>query len=132
MSLPTTNAAMPARIRDKTLSMRDAIAKYVHDGDTVAIEGFTHAIPTAAGHEIIRQRRQNLTLVRMTADIVVDQMLAGGCISTLVSSFVGNSSAGSLGELRRTIEHDDPEPLGLARHARGLPAHRRHVGTGGG
>lgn len=111
MSLPTTNAAMPARIRDKTLSMRDAIAKYVHDGDTVAIEGFTHAIPTAAGHEIIRQRRQNLTLVRMTADIVVDQMLAGGCISTLVSSFVGNSSAGSLGELRRRIEHDDPEPL---------------------
>lgn len=111
MSLSTTEAAMPAHIRDKTLSMRAAIGKYVHDGDTVALEGFTHAIPTAAGHEIIRQRRRNLTLVRMTADIVTDQMLAGGCISTLVSSFVGNSSAGSLGELRRRIEHDDPEPL---------------------
>ncbi|MFJ5958894.1 CoA transferase subunit A [Paenarthrobacter sp. NPDC092416] len=100
-----------ARTKDKTLSMKDAIGRYVHDGDVVAIEGFTHAIPTAAGHEIIRQRRKNLTLVRMTADIVVDQMLAGGCISTLVSSFVGNSSAGSLGEIRRRIERADPEPL---------------------
>lgn len=99
------------RSKDKTLSMSDAIARYVNDGDVVSIEGFTHAIPTAAGHEIIRQRKKNLTLVRMTADIVVDQMLAGGCISTLVSSFVGNSSAGSLGELRRRVERADPEPL---------------------
>ena len=101
----------PGRTKNKALSMREAIARYVHDGDVVAIEGFTHAIPTAAGHEIIRQRRKNLTLVRMTADIVVDQMLAGGCISTLVSSFVGNSSAGSLGELRRRVERSEPAPL---------------------
>ncbi|SFI75107.1 glutaconate CoA-transferase subunit A [Amycolatopsis sacchari] len=96
---------------DKTTSMREAIASFVRDGDTVALEGFTHLIPTAAGHEIIRQGRRNLTIVRMTADIVVDQLLAGGCVTKLVSSFVGNSSAGSLGELRRRIEHADPEPL---------------------
>ncbi|KAF4407209.1 CoA transferase subunit A [Streptomyces lycii] len=96
---------------DKTMTMKDAIAAFVHDGDTVALEGFTHLIPTAAGHEIIRQGRRDLTVVRMTADIVVDQMLAGGCVTTLVSSFVGNSSAGSLGELRRRIERADPEPL---------------------
>lgn len=97
--------------QDKTMTMTDAVATYVHDGDTVSLEGFTHLIPTAAGHEIIRQGRTNLTVIRMTADIVVDQMLAGGCISTLVSSFVGNSSAGSLGELRRQIETSLPTPL---------------------
>lgn len=95
----------------KVMSMREAVASFVHDGDTVSLEGFTHLIPTAAGHEIIRQGRRDLTVVRMTADIVVDQMLAAGCVTRLVSSFVGNSSAGSLGELRRRIEHADPEPL---------------------
>ncbi|MFF2701241.1 CoA transferase subunit A [Streptomyces cyaneofuscatus] len=95
----------------KVMSMREAVAAFVHDGDTVSLEGFTHLIPTAAGHEIIRQGRRGLTVVRMTADIVVDQMLAAGCVTRLVSSFVGNSSAGSLGELRRRIEHADPEPL---------------------
>ncbi|WP_406451450.1 CoA transferase subunit A [Streptomyces sp. NBC_01622] len=107
--------ALPAEAarsaRDKTMEMREAINSFVHDGDTVCLEGFTHLIPTAAGHEIIRQGRRNLTVVRMTADIVVDQMLAGGCVSKLVSSFVGNSSAGSLGELRRRIERGVPEPL---------------------
>lgn len=96
---------------DKTTTMREAIAAHVRDGDTVSLEGFTHLIPTAAGHEIIRQGRRDLTVVRMTADIVVDQMLAAGCVSKLVSSFVGNSSAGSLGELRRRVESADPEPL---------------------
>lgn len=102
---------MPRPSPDKTMSLRAAIAAFVHDGDTVALEGFTHLIPTAAGHEIIRQGRRDLTVVRMTADIVVDQMLAGGCVRKLVSSFVGNSSAGSLGELRRRVEHADPAPL---------------------
>lgn len=96
---------------DKVMTMKDAVAAFVHDGDTVCLEGFTHLIPTAAGHEIIRQGRKDLTVVRMTADIVVDQMLAAGCVSRLVSSFVGNSSAGSLGNLRRRIESADPEPL---------------------
>lgn len=97
--------------QSKVMNLADAIAKYVTDGATVSIEGFTHAIPTAAGHEIIRQGIKDLTLVRMTADIIVDQMLAAGCISTLVSSFVGNSSAGSLGEIRRRIEQSDPVKL---------------------
>ncbi|KOG82653.1 MULTISPECIES: CoA transferase subunit A [Streptomyces] len=96
---------------DKVVSLREAVARHVRDGDTVSLEGFTHLIPTAAGHEIIRQGRRGLTVVRMTADIVVDQMLAAGCVARLVSSFVGNSSAGSLGELRRRIERADPEPL---------------------
>ncbi|WP_124272147.1 CoA-transferase [Streptomyces sp. ADI96-02] len=97
--------------------MREAVAAFVHDGDTVSLEGFTHLIPTAAGHEIIRQGRRDLTVVRMTADIVVDQMLAAGCVSRLVSSFVGNSSAGSLGELRRRIERADPEPLAFEEYS---------------
>ncbi|MFJ8076887.1 CoA transferase subunit A [Streptomyces sp. NPDC096176] len=99
------------------MTMKDAIAAFVHDGDTVSLEGFTHLIPTAAGHEIIRQERKDLTVVRMTADIVVDQLLAGGCVTKLVSSFVGNSSAGSLGELRRRIERADPEPLAFEEYS---------------
>lgn len=102
---------------DKTMTMREAVATYVRDGQTVSLEGFTHLIPTAAGHEIIRQGRRDLTVVRMTADIVVDQMLAAGCVSRLVSSFVGNSSAGSLGELRRRVERADPEPLAFEEYS---------------
>ncbi|MFZ4272415.1 CoA transferase subunit A [Streptomyces arboris] len=105
------------RTAGKVMSMREAVAAFVHDGDTVSLEGFTHLIPTAAGHEIIRQGRRDLTVVRMTADIVVDQMLAAGCVTRLVSSFVGNSSAGSLGELRRRIEHADPEPLAFEEYS---------------
>jgi glutaconate CoA-transferase, subunit A len=97
--------------RSKVMSLSAAISAYVGDGDTVCIEGFTHAIPVAAGHEIIRQEVQGVTLVRMTADIVADQMIAANCVTKLVSSFVGNSSAGSLGELRRRIETRDPAPL---------------------
>ena len=97
--------------RDKTMSMHDAIAAFVRDGQTVSLEGFTHLIPVAAGHEIIRQGRRDLTIVRMTADIIVDQLIAAGCVRTLVSSFVGNSTAGSLGELRRRIETGEPAPL---------------------
>ncbi|OIV37602.1 3-oxoadipate--succinyl-CoA transferase subunit A [Mangrovactinospora gilvigrisea] len=89
---------------DKTTTMSEAIARYVADGATVALEGFTHLIPTAAGHEIIRQRRRGLTVVRMTPDIVTDQMIAADCVAKVVGAFVGNSSAGSLGELRRRVE----------------------------
>lgn len=102
---------MPGRRADKRTSLHEAIAAHVRDGDTVSLEGFTHLIPTAAGHEIIRQGRRDLTVVRMTADIVVDQMLGAGCVSKLVSSFVGNSSAGSLGNLRGRIERGVPAPL---------------------
>jgi glutaconate CoA-transferase subunit A len=103
--------------KSKVMSLQQAISTFVFDGATVSLEGFTHAIPTAAGHEIIRQGFKNLTLARQTADIVVDQMLAAGCISTLISSFVGNSSAGSLGEIRRRIEQSDPVKLNFVEYS---------------
>ena len=84
--------------------MRDAIAAHVHDGDTVAIEGFTHCISFAAGHEIIRQKRRNLTLARMTPDLIYDQMVAAGCARKLIFSWLGNPGVGSLHAIRRRTE----------------------------
>jgi glutaconate CoA-transferase subunit A len=89
--------------------MRDAIAEFVRDGDTVAIEGFTHLISFAAGHEIIRQRRRDLTLARMTPDLVYDQLVAAGCASKLVFSWLGNPGVGSLHAIRRATEATPPE-----------------------
>jgi glutaconate CoA-transferase, subunit A len=88
----------------KVVSMSDAIARYVHDGDTVVIEGFTHLICFAAGHEIIRQGRRDLTLCRLTPDLIYDQMLAAGCARKLVFSWAGNPGAGSLHAFRRAVE----------------------------
>ena len=88
----------------KVASMRDAIARYVHDGDTVVIEGFTHLICFAAGHEIIRQGRRDLTLCRLTPDLIYDQMIAAGCARKLVFSWAGNPGAGSLHAFRRAVE----------------------------
>src|ERR671939_549322 len=84
--------------------MRDAIAAHVHDGDSVAIEGFTHLISFAAGHEIIRQKRRDLTLCRLTPDLIADQMIAAGCVAKLVFSWAGNPGAGSLHAFRRAVE----------------------------
>ncbi|MFC9550976.1 CoA transferase subunit A [Rhodococcus sp. NPDC056960] len=95
----------------KVVSMADAIGMYVEDGMTVCLEGFSHLISFAAAHEIIRQGRQNLTLCRMTPDIVSDQLVAAGCVTTLVASFFASGSAGSLHELRRRIERHDPVAL---------------------
>jgi glutaconate CoA-transferase subunit A len=91
--------------------MRDAVAEIVHDGDSVAIEGFTHLICFAAGHEIIRQRRSDLTLCRMTPDVIYDQMIGAGVARKLVFSWLGNPGVGSLHAIRRRIEEHDPEPL---------------------
>ena len=91
--------------------MRDAIAELVRDGDTVAIEGFTHLISFAAGHEIIRQRKRDLTLARLTPDVIYDQMVAGGVARKLVFSWLGNPGVGGLGAIRRRIEDADPAPL---------------------
>jgi glutaconate CoA-transferase, subunit A len=88
--------------------MRDAIATHVHDGDTVLIEGFTHLICFAAGHEIIRQRRRDLTLCRLTPDLIYDQMIAAGCARKLVFSWAGNPGAGSLHAFRRAVEGKGP------------------------
>lgn len=90
----------------KVASMRDAIAELVRDGDTVAIEGFTHLISFAAGHEIIRQRRRDLTLARMTPDVIYDQMVAAGCARRLVFSWLGNPGVGGLHAIRRVTEGD--------------------------
>jgi glutaconate CoA-transferase, subunit A len=95
----------------KVVSMRDAVAKLVRDGDTVAIEGFTHLICFAAGHEIIRQRRRDLTLCRMTPDVIYDQMVGAGVARKLVFSWLGNPGVGSLHAVRRRLERADPEPL---------------------
>jgi glutaconate CoA-transferase subunit A len=86
------------------MSMHDAIAAFVHDGDTVVIEGFTHLICFAAGHEIIRQGRRELTLARLTPDLIYDQMIAAGCARKLVFSWAGNPGAGSLHGFRRAVE----------------------------
>lgn len=92
----------------KVATMRDAIADLVRDGDTVAIEGFTHLIGFAAGHEIIRQGRRDLTLARLTPDLVYDQMVAAGVASKLIFSWLGNPGVGSLHAIRRRLEADAP------------------------
>jgi glutaconate CoA-transferase subunit A len=95
----------------KVATMRDAVAELVRDGDTVAIEGFTHLISFAAGHEIIRQRKRDLVLCRLTPDVIYDQMVGAGVARKLVFSWMGNPGAGSLHAIRRRIERADPEPL---------------------
>ncbi len=92
----------------KVLTMHDAIARHVHDGDTVVIEGFTHLICFAAGHEIIRQGRRNLTLARLTPDLIYDQMIAAGCARKLIFSWAGNPGVGSLHAFRRATEGPSP------------------------
>ncbi len=95
----------------KLLSMKEAVSRYVADGTTVAIEGFTAFICFAAAHEIIRQRKQNLTLCRLTPDLVYDQMIAAGCVEKLIFSYLGNPGVGSLHCIRRAVEKGIPRPL---------------------
>jgi glutaconate CoA-transferase subunit A len=101
----------------KVASMRDAVAANVHDGDVVAIEGFTHLISFAAGHEIIRQRRRDLTLARLTPDLIYDQMVAAGTARKLVFSWLGNPGVGGLHAIRRRVEDSDPAPLELEEYS---------------
>jgi len=93
--------------------MRDAVARFVHDGDAVVIEGFTHLICFAAGHEIIRQRRRDLTLARLTPDLIYDQMIGAGCARKLVFSWAGNPGVGSLHAFRRAVEGVGTRDSGL-------------------
>ena len=102
---------------DKLLSMHDAVARYVADGCSVAIEGFTAFICFAAGHEIIRQRRRDLTLIRMTPDLIYDQMIAAGVARKLVFSYLGNPGVGSLNCIRRAVEKGIPRPLELEEYS---------------
>jgi glutaconate CoA-transferase subunit A len=95
------------------LPLKEAIAAHVRDGDSVALEGFTHLIPFAAGHEIIRQQRRNLHLIRMTPDLVYDQLIGMGCASRLTFSWGGNPGVGSLHRVRDAVERGWPQPLAL-------------------
>jgi len=101
----------------KIASMKDAVADLVRDGDTVAIEGFTHLICFAAGHEIIRQKRRDLTLCRMTPDVIYDQMIGAGVAQRLVFSWLGNPGVGSLHAIRRRVENGDPAPLEIEEYS---------------
>ena len=100
----------------RLLSLHDAVAELVQDGDTVALEGFTHLIPHAAGHELIRQGRRDLTLVRMTPDVIFDQLIGAGAARKLIFSWGGNPGVGSLHRLREAVEHGWPHPLELEEH----------------
>src|SRR5512139_515069 len=102
---------------DKRMSMKEAITEYVHDGMSVAIEGFTAFICFAAGHEIIRQKRKNLELIRMTPDLIYDQMIAAGVASRLVFSYLGNPGVGPLHCIRRAVEKGIPAPLEIEEYS---------------
>jgi glutaconate CoA-transferase, subunit A len=99
------------------VTLAEAVRELVRDGDTVALEGFTHLIPNAAGHELIRQGRRELTLVRMTPDVVYDQLIGTGAARKLVFSWGGNPGVGSLHRLRDAVEHGWPVPLELEEHS---------------
>jgi glutaconate CoA-transferase subunit A len=101
----------------RILQLRDAVHDLVRDGDIVALEGFTHLIPFAAGHEIIRQRRRDLTVIRMTPDVIYDQLIGAGCVRKLIFSWGGNPGVGSLHRFRDAVENDWPAPLEIEEHA---------------
>ena len=112
-------------------TLREAIAELVKDGSTVAMEGFTHLIPFAAGHEVIRQRRKNLTLIRMTPDLIYDQLIGMGCASRLVFSWGGNPGVGSLHRFRDAIQAGWPGPLAIEEHSHADMAARYQAGASG-
>jgi glutaconate CoA-transferase subunit A len=100
-------------------TLRKAVSALLRDGDFVAMEGFTHLIPFAAGHEVIRQNKRNLTLARMTPDVIYDQIIGAGCARKLIFSWGGNPGVGSLHRLRDAVERDWPAPLEIQEHGHG-------------
>jgi glutaconate CoA-transferase subunit A len=115
----------------KIVSLPQAVAELVHDGDTVALEGFTHLIPFAAAHEIIRQERRELTLVRMTPDLIYDQLIGAGCAAKLVFSWGGNPGVGSLHRMRDALATGWPGPLEIEEHSHAGMANRYVAGASG-
>ena len=111
--------------------LADAVAEHVRDGDVVALEGFTHLIPHAAGHELIRQERRDLTLVRMTPDIVYDQLIGMGCARRLVFSWGGNPGVGSLHRFREAIEQGWPNKIEIEEHSHAAMANAYEAGAAG-
>lgn len=110
-------------------SLAEAIEASVRDGDTVAVEGFTHLIPHAAGHEIIRQARKHLTLIRMTPDLVYDQLIGMGCVDKLIFSWGGNPGVGSLHRFRDAIENGWPQKLEIVEHSHAAMANAYEAGA---
>jgi glutaconate CoA-transferase subunit A len=113
------------------VSLRDAVASLVHDGSSVALEGFTHLSPFAAGHEVIRQGRRDLTLIRMTPDLIHDQMIGMGCASRLIFSWGGNPGVGSLHRFRDAIQSGWPNRLEIEEHSHADMAARYQAGASG-
>ncbi len=113
------------------VSLAGAVAAAIHDGDSVAMEGFTHLIPFAAGHEVIRQQRRDLTLIRMTPDVIYDQLIGAGCASKLIFSWGGNPGVGSLHRFRDAVENAWPGPLQLEEHSHAGMANRYVAGAAG-
>src|SRR5436853_1876750 len=113
------------------VTLAEGIESLVHDGDVVALEGFTHLIPHAAAHEVIRQERRGLTLVRMTPDIIYDQLIGMGCARGLVFSWGGNPGVGSIHRFRDAIENQWPAPLAIQEHSHADMAGRYQAGASG-
>jgi glutaconate CoA-transferase subunit A len=113
------------------VSLAAAVESAIRDGDTVAMEGFTHLIPHAAGHEVIRQGKKRLTLVRMTPDLIYDQLIGMGCAEKLVFSWGGNPGVGSLHRLRDAVENSWPHPLAIEEHSHAALANAYEAGAAG-
>jgi glutaconate CoA-transferase, subunit A len=113
------------------LPLTEAVEEVLRDGDSVAMEGFTHLIPFAAGHEAIRQRRKHLTLIRMTPDLIYDQLIGMGCADKLVFSWTGNPGVGSLHRVRDAVENGWPGPLALEEHSHAAMANAYEAGAAG-
>jgi glutaconate CoA-transferase, subunit A len=113
------------------VSLTEAVERAIRDGDAVAMEGFTHLIPFAAGHEVIRQQRRDLTLIRMTPDLIYDQLIGAGCARKLIFSWGGNPGVGSLHRFRDAVEHGWPGPLEIEEHSHAGMANRYVAGASG-
>jgi glutaconate CoA-transferase subunit A len=113
------------------LTLPEAIEQNVRDGDTVAMEGFTHLIPYAAGHEVIRQGRKNLTVVRMTPDLIYDQLIGMGCVGKMVFSWGGNPGVGSLHRFRDSVENGWPNRIDIEEHSHAAMANAYDAGAAG-
>ena len=115
----------------RILSLAEAVEECIRDGDSVALEGFTHLIPYAAGHEIIRQRKRRLTLIKMTPDLIFDQLIGMGCAEKLVFSWGGNPGVGSLHRFRDAVENGWPAPLAIEEHSHAAMANAYEAGAAG-
>lgn len=113
------------------MTLEEAVASLVQDGNFLAMEGFTHLIPHAAGHELIRQGKRELSLSRMTPDLIYDQLIGAGCVRKLVFSWGGNPGVGSLHRFRDAVENDWPQPLELDEHSHADMANAYQAGAAG-